>query len=64
MSTVRSDVDATNLAVTFTVPVSGRVLVRLTCESFAGTRYTATNRVVTNQGRTDERSITIAVQDR
>jgi hypothetical protein len=45
----------TNTATTATVWLSGGA---------AGKPYLVTNRIVTNQGRTDDRSITIRVKDR
>lgn len=50
--TVDNETETTNTA---TVWLSGGT---------AGVEYTLTNRITTNQGRTDERSITILVKDR
>lgn len=45
----------TNTTTTATIWLSGGTL---------NTEYVITNRIVTNQGRTDERSITITIRDR
>ena len=46
---------STNTTTTATVWLSGGT---------AGVQYMVTNRITTNQGRTDDRSLTISVQDR
>lgn len=43
--------------------VSGETIVWLSAGT-AGSTYSATNHITTSQGRTDERTITISVQER